>query len=106
MDIAVDCVAPAAARTPIFDQMSEERIASMLSKIPRDRFLEVAEAANMLAWPRIARKQLHHLRGLRPDRRVCDLLRATPLARASCRVRASSRILCPWPTRASSPLYS
>ncbi len=50
MDIAVNCVTPAAARTPIFDQMSEEHIAYMLSKIPRDRFLEVAEAANMVVW--------------------------------------------------------
>jgi len=49
-DIAVNCVTPAAARTPIFDQMSEEHIAYMLSKIPRQRFLEVAEAAEMIAW--------------------------------------------------------
>ncbi|SDZ51059.1 3-oxoacyl-[acyl-carrier protein] reductase [Jannaschia faecimaris] len=50
MDIAVNCVTPAAARTPIFDQMSEEHIAYMLSKIPRGRFLEVEEAAEMIAW--------------------------------------------------------
>lgn len=49
-DIAVNCVTPAAARTPIFDQMTEEHIAYMLSKIPRNRFLEVEEAANMIAW--------------------------------------------------------
>ncbi len=49
-DIAVNCVTPAAARTPIFDQMSEEHIAYMLSKIPRERFLEVEEAANMITW--------------------------------------------------------
>ncbi len=49
-DIAVNCVTPAAARTPIFDQMSEEHINYMLSKIPRERFLEVEEAANMIAW--------------------------------------------------------
>ncbi|WP_298356745.1 SDR family NAD(P)-dependent oxidoreductase [uncultured Litoreibacter sp.] len=49
-DIAVNCVTPAAARTPIFDQMSEEHIGYMLSKIPRERFLEVEEAANMIAW--------------------------------------------------------
>lgn len=49
-NIAVNCVTPAAARTPIFDQMSEEHIGYMLSKIPRDRFLEVEEAANMIAW--------------------------------------------------------
>jgi len=49
-DIAVNCVTPAAARTPIFDQMSQEHIDYMLSKIPRARFLEVAEAANMICW--------------------------------------------------------
>ena len=49
-DIAVNCVTPAAARTPIFDQMSDEHIAYMLSKIPRARFLEVAEAAAMIIW--------------------------------------------------------
>ena len=49
-DIAVNCVTPAAARTRIFDQMSEEHIDYMLSKIPRGRFLEVEEAAKMIAW--------------------------------------------------------
>ncbi|GFE63633.1 SDR family NAD(P)-dependent oxidoreductase [Litoreibacter roseus] len=49
-DIAINCVTPAAARTPIFDQMSAAHIEYMLSKIPRGRFLEVAEAANMIAW--------------------------------------------------------
>ena len=49
-DIAVNCVTPAAARTRIFEQMSEEHISFMLSKIPRGRFLEVDEAANMIAW--------------------------------------------------------
>jgi len=49
-DIAVNCVTPAAARTRIFDQMSAEHIAYMLSKIPRGRFLEVDEAAAMIAW--------------------------------------------------------
>jgi len=49
-DIAVNTVTPAAARTRIFDQMSQEHIAFMLSKIPRGRFLETAEAASMIAW--------------------------------------------------------
>ncbi len=49
-DIAVNCVTPAAARTRIFDQMSQSHIDFMLSKIPRGRFLEVDEAANMIAW--------------------------------------------------------
>ena len=50
LDIAVNCVTPAAARTRIFDQMSKEHIDYMLSKIPRNRFLEVGEAASMIAW--------------------------------------------------------
>jgi len=49
-DIAVNCVTPAAARTRIFDQMSQEHIDYMLSKIPRGRFLELQEAASMIVW--------------------------------------------------------
>jgi 3-oxoacyl-[acyl-carrier protein] reductase len=49
-DIAVNCITPAAAKTQIFDQMSEEHIQYMLSKIPRERFLKVGEAASMVAW--------------------------------------------------------
>lgn len=49
-DIAVNCVTPAAARTRIFEQMTEAHIGYMLSKIPRGRFLEVEEAASQIAW--------------------------------------------------------
>ena len=49
-NIAVNCVTPAAARTRIFDQISQAHIDFMLSKIPRGRFLEVDEAATMIAW--------------------------------------------------------
>ena len=49
-DIAVNCITPAAAKTQIFDQMSEEHIDYMLSKIPRNRFLKVEEAASMVTW--------------------------------------------------------
>ena len=49
-NISVNCLTPAAAKTRIFDQMTEEHINYMLSKIPRGRFLEVDEAANMIAW--------------------------------------------------------
>jgi 2-dehydro-3-deoxy-L-rhamnonate dehydrogenase (NAD+) len=49
-DIAVNCVTPAAARTRIFEQMKQEHIDFMLSKIPRGRFLRVEEAAAMIAW--------------------------------------------------------
>lgn len=50
LDIAVNCVTPAAAKTRIFDQMSQEHIDFMLSKIPRGRFLDVNEAASMITW--------------------------------------------------------
>jgi 2-dehydro-3-deoxy-L-rhamnonate dehydrogenase (NAD+) len=50
VDIAVNCVTPAAARTRIFDQMAQSHIDFMLSKIPRARFLEVDEAAAMITW--------------------------------------------------------
>ena len=49
-DIAVNCVTPAAARTRIFDQMSEQQIDYMLSKIPRGRFVTVEEIAALIAW--------------------------------------------------------
>lgn len=49
-NISVNCITPAAAKTRIFDQMTEEHINYMLAKIPRGRFLEVEEAANMIAW--------------------------------------------------------
>jgi len=49
-NIAVNCVTPAAARTRIFDQMSQTHIQYMLSKIPRGRFLEVKELASLVAW--------------------------------------------------------
>jgi 3-oxoacyl-[acyl-carrier protein] reductase len=49
-DIAVNCITPAAARTRIFDQMSQQHIDYMLSKIPRSRFLELDEVASMVAW--------------------------------------------------------
>ena len=49
-DIAVNCVTPAAAKTALFEQMTQEHIAFMLSKIPRGRFLLVEEVASVVAW--------------------------------------------------------
>ena len=49
-NIAVNCVTPAAAKTKIFDQISQEHIDYMLSKIPRGRFLKVDELASMVSW--------------------------------------------------------
>ncbi|HKH00555.1 MAG TPA: SDR family NAD(P)-dependent oxidoreductase [Bradyrhizobium sp.] len=50
VDIAVNCITPAAARTRIFEQMTQEHIDYMLSKIPRGRFVEPREIAAMVAW--------------------------------------------------------
>lgn len=48
--VLVNCVTPAAARTAIFDQMTQEHIDYMLSKIPLNRFVEPSEVAAMIAW--------------------------------------------------------
>jgi len=48
--VLVNAVSPAAAKTAIFDQMTQAHIDFMLSKIPMARFLEVEEAAAMVAW--------------------------------------------------------
>ena len=49
-NIAVNCVTPAAAKTRIFDQMTDEHINYMLSKIPRNRFAKVDELASLVCW--------------------------------------------------------
>jgi NAD(P)-dependent dehydrogenase (short-subunit alcohol dehydrogenase family) len=49
-DIAVNAVTPAAAKTAIFDQITQSHIDFMLSKIPRNRFVLVEELASMVAW--------------------------------------------------------
>jgi NAD(P)-dependent dehydrogenase (short-subunit alcohol dehydrogenase family) len=49
-DIAVNAVTPAVAKTAIFDQMTEQHIAYMLSKIPRGRFVKVEEIADLVAF--------------------------------------------------------
>lgn len=49
-NIAVNCITPAAAKTKIFEQVTEEHIQFMLSRIPRGRFLELKEASAMVAW--------------------------------------------------------
>jgi 3-oxoacyl-[acyl-carrier protein] reductase len=48
--ITVICVTPAAVRTTLFDQMSEEHIGYMLSKIPMGRFGGAEEIAALVAW--------------------------------------------------------
>ncbi len=49
-DIAVNAITPAAAKTAIFDQMKQEHIDYMLSKIPRARFVKVEEIAALAAY--------------------------------------------------------
>ena len=49
-DIAVNCITPAAARTRIFEQISQQHVDYMLAKIPRGRFVRVEEIAAMVAW--------------------------------------------------------
>ncbi|MFN7724295.1 MAG: SDR family NAD(P)-dependent oxidoreductase [Rubrivivax sp.] len=48
--VLVNAVAPAAARTAIFDQMTPEHIGYMLAKIPMGRFVEPAEVAALVGW--------------------------------------------------------
>ena len=49
-EIRVNCVTPAAVRTPIFDQMTQTHIDFMLSKIPIGRFGTVDEIASLICW--------------------------------------------------------
>ena len=49
-NVRVNCVTPAAVRTAIFDQMTQQHIDFMLSKIPKGRFVLVEELAAMAAW--------------------------------------------------------
>lgn len=48
--VSVNCITPAAARTAIFDQMTEQHINYMLAKIPMGRFVLVEEIAAMACW--------------------------------------------------------
>src|SRR6266567_2176794 len=49
-NIAVNCITPAAARTAIFDQITQQHIDFMLSKIPLGRFGAVEEIAALVTW--------------------------------------------------------
>jgi NAD(P)-dependent dehydrogenase (short-subunit alcohol dehydrogenase family) len=49
-EIRVNCVTPAAVKTPIFDQMTPQQIDWMLSKIPIGRFGEIDEVASLVLW--------------------------------------------------------
>lgn len=49
-NILVNCITPAAAKTELFEQMTQQHLDYMLSKIPMKRFLLVEEVAAMVAW--------------------------------------------------------
>jgi NAD(P)-dependent dehydrogenase (short-subunit alcohol dehydrogenase family) len=49
-NIRVNCVTPAAVRTPLFAQMTQQHIDFMLSKIPLGRFGEIDEIASLVCW--------------------------------------------------------
>ena len=49
-DIAVNAVTPAGAKTRILDQMTKQHVQNMLSKVPRGRFLEIAEFTSLICW--------------------------------------------------------
>ena len=48
--VLVNCVTPAAAKTELFEQMSEAQISYMLGKIPMGRFVQVSEIAALITW--------------------------------------------------------
>ena len=48
--VLVNCVTPAAAKTAIFEQMTQQHIDYMLSKIPMNRFVQVEEIAALVCW--------------------------------------------------------
>ena len=49
-EIRVNCVTPAAVKTPIFDQMTPQQVDWMLSKIPIGRFGAIEEVASLVLW--------------------------------------------------------
>jgi len=49
-NIAVNAVTPAGAKTRILNQMTQEHVQRMLSKVPRGRFLEVKEFTSLVCW--------------------------------------------------------
>lgn len=49
-NISVNCITPSAGKTRIFEQMTEEHIDYMLSKIPRNRFVSHEEVSSLVSW--------------------------------------------------------
>ncbi|MDE0728698.1 MAG: SDR family NAD(P)-dependent oxidoreductase [Alphaproteobacteria bacterium] len=48
--VLINCVTPAAIRTAIFDQITQEHVDYMLSRIPMGRLGQTSEAAALVAW--------------------------------------------------------
>ena len=72
--VLVNCVTPAAAKTAMFDQMTQAHIDFMLSKIPMGRFLEVERGGRDGRLAGVRGVLVHHRRGVRPLGRPRDLL--------------------------------
>ena len=72
--IRVNCVTPAAVRTAIFDQMTQQHIDFMLSKIPMGRFGGVDEIAALVCWLASEECCFSTGRGVRPLGRPRDVL--------------------------------
>ena len=49
-NIAVNAITPTTANTRILKQMTEKHVNFMLSKVPRNRYLELDELASMVTW--------------------------------------------------------
>ena len=74
-DIAVNCITPAAAKTRIFDQMTQTHIDYMLSKIPRARFVRVEEIAALAVVARLRGELVRDRGGVRHERRPGHVLK-------------------------------
>ena len=73
-DISVNAVTPAAAKTAIFDQMTQQHIDYMLSKIPKGRFVLVRGNRRDGGVAGLGRLRVHDRRGVRHLRRTGDVL--------------------------------
>ena len=100
-NIAVNCITPAAARTRIFEQISQEHIDYMLSKIPRGRFLERRRNRGHGGVAGVGRELFHHRGGIRSERRTRDLLAVHGAGRKNHKPRRTRSI-----TKASNAGFS
>ena len=80
--VRVNCVTPAAVRTPLFAQMTQAHIDYMLSKIPLGRLGEPQEIAALVAWLASG--------GFRSLRRSIDLLKAEFVSNSATQLCAGS----------------